>query len=183
MREDPRAKRMTGAYDEPYASPGQYSSPRQAPSTERDEPPPRRRKFTRFSSPTPERDAQHAGRSLLSMVGDEYVDANVAANEKEVRSCKPPIKADQSAHSALAQGQTRVNNSCCSFQEMFDRSRANSGSSNRQRKQEKSRRYRDANRLREERLERRREERKREPCRKYQAGHCTRVSEKNERLT
>lgn len=27
-------------------------------------------------------------RSMLSMVGDEYMDANVAANEREVNKCK-----------------------------------------------------------------------------------------------
>ena len=86
-REDPRAKRVMGAYDDPYGSPGQYTSPRPTQGgSEKDEPPPRRRKFTRFSTPTPERDTRVEGRSLLSMVGDQFVDANVAANEKEVRS-------------------------------------------------------------------------------------------------
>ena len=42
--------------------------------------------LTRFGdrSGPRERSQPREGRSLLSMVGDDYMDANVAANEKEV---------------------------------------------------------------------------------------------------
>lgn len=94
MREDPRAARSLRAYDEPYGSPGPdnpYSSPQGAFDHSGDEAEygdgRRKAKYPRFGASvgplrhnTPPRENQ----SLLSMVDDEYMDANVAANEQEV---------------------------------------------------------------------------------------------------